>query len=111
MNQSDFLNGKDAFAAIFKSWWQPSFTLGVAATKSFTGDAPRLGITLSVEQKAKAEREFQARARQLEEEAVRRSKETEERISADLLQRMQLAEEKLKQQQLKAPATPGEAKS
>jgi hypothetical protein len=43
--------GMDGVAAalVLKSWWQPSLTLGVAATHDLRGGAPRLGLTAAVE--------------------------------------------------------------
>jgi hypothetical protein len=36
-------------AAVFKSWWQPSFTLAGAATYDFASGRTRFGVTAAVE--------------------------------------------------------------
>jgi hypothetical protein len=38
-----------AAAAVFKSWWQPSFTLGCAAKYDFAAQKTRFGLTAAVE--------------------------------------------------------------
>ena len=38
-----------AAAAVFKSWWQPSFTLGASAAVDFATGKRRFGLTAAVE--------------------------------------------------------------
>ena len=38
-----------AAAVVIKSWWQPAFTLGLAASKGFDGRTAKLGLTAAVE--------------------------------------------------------------
>lgn len=43
--------GLDSVAAalVMRSWWQPSFTVGVAGAYDLRGWMPRFGVTLAVE--------------------------------------------------------------
>jgi hypothetical protein len=47
-----------AASAVFKGWWQPALTLGVAASKSWSGGATRVGMTMSVETYSNLRRVF-----------------------------------------------------
>ena len=38
-----------SLAAVFKSWWQPAFTLAGAASYEFASGRPRYGLTVAVE--------------------------------------------------------------
>ena len=38
-----------SLAAVFKSWWQPAFTLAGAASYDFATGRPRYGLTVAVE--------------------------------------------------------------